>query len=98
MVGAIFVALIAGSAVRRLHDSGRSGWWILLPLPFLATAIWGMQQVRSSFRAGGDPDSLFGLLMANNLVYLAVIGFLVFLLARPGSAGPNRFGADPREG
>ena len=93
--GATFVLLLAASAVRRLHDTGRSGLWMLLPLPFLATGLWGMHQIRSSLRDGGEPEGSFGLLVANNFIYLAVLGFLIFLLARPGNAGPNRFGPDP---
>jgi uncharacterized membrane protein YhaH (DUF805 family) len=30
----------AALAVRRLHDTGRSGWWLLLGLPALAGNIW----------------------------------------------------------
>jgi uncharacterized membrane protein YhaH (DUF805 family) len=95
--GAMFVFLLAASAVRRLHDSGWSGLWTLLPLPFLITGFWGMHQIRSKIHAGGDPGGSFGLMMANNLIYLAVLGFLIFLLARSGTAGPNRYGPDPRE-
>jgi uncharacterized membrane protein YhaH (DUF805 family) len=93
----MFVLLLAASAVRRLHDSGRSGLWMLLPLPFLATALWGMHEIRSNLGEGADPDGSFGLLLANNVVYLAVVGFLIFLLARPGTVGTNRYGPDPRE-
>ena len=96
--GAMFVLLLAASAVRRLHDSGRSGLWMLLPLPFLAVGLWGMHGLRSNIREGGDPGGSFGLLIANNFAYLAALGFLVFLLARSGTAGPNRYGPDPREG
>ena len=35
----------ASLAVRRLHDSGRSGWWLLLALPSLALNMWNMARV-----------------------------------------------------
>ena len=54
--------LIPGIAagVRRLHDTNRSGWWLLIPFIPLVGAI-----------------------------------ILIIWLARPGDAGPNRFGAAP---
>lgn len=54
--------LLPGIAVgvRRLHDTDRSGWWLLV-------------------------------------FFLPVLGLLLLLawFARPGTQGPNRFGADP---
>lgn len=47
-------------SVRRLHDSGLSGWWVLI---------------------AGIP--------VGNLVYL-------WMMFRPGTTGPNKFGSDPR--
>ena len=48
-------------AVRRLHDTDRSGWWVLITV-------------------------------------LPVIGLLIFVIfmARAGTPGENRFGADPK--
>ena len=49
-----------GVGVRRLHDTDRSGWWLLISL-------------------------------------VPLVGFILLIiwLARPGDAGPNRFGPDP---
>ncbi len=67
--------------VRRLHDLDRSGWWILLPIPFSIinmiatfTNIWGSSFI--SFACG----------LVGGLFYL-------YLLLMPGTAGNNRYGA-----
>lgn len=86
---ALVILLIAAALVRRLHDRGTRGWIALLPLPFLATGLWIMPRLMRA----ADPDlGLFAILFANNLVYLASIGLLVFLTTRPGSPGDNRYG------
>ncbi len=38
--------LIPGIAVgvRRMHDSGRSGWWLLLPIGNLVFLVWDSQE------------------------------------------------------
>ncbi len=96
--GALFVAMLAAAVVRRLHDTGRSGLWGLMPVPFLTIGIAAFARMGSSFHSGENSlDANFPLLMANNFAYLAVLGLLIYLLARPGSRGPNRFGPDPRE-
>jgi hypothetical protein len=35
---------------------------------------------------------VFGLMFANNMIYLASLGLLIFLLTRPGQPDENRFG------
>jgi uncharacterized membrane protein YhaH (DUF805 family) len=67
--------------VRRLHDTGRGGWWmLLLYLPYLSgVAAMGNEQL--------------GLLCAGGLVVGAFALFALLLL--PGEAGANRFGNDP---
>ncbi|PXA83441.1 DUF805 domain-containing protein [Nostoc sp. 3335mG] len=76
-------------AVRRLHDTNRSGWWILMPMvPYLIGAI--------CFFAGlygmGGMTIIGSLLMFAGFVCAIVL--LVWYCMR-GTAGPNRFGPDP---
>jgi uncharacterized membrane protein YhaH (DUF805 family) len=60
---AILLALIAPTVavgVRRLHDTGRSGWWLLLPfLPLLGTLVLlvflALPGTRGPNRYGLDP-------------------------------------------
>jgi uncharacterized membrane protein YhaH (DUF805 family) len=92
-IAVVSIALLASAAVRRLHDTDRTGLWVLLPLPFLFGGLWIMSQVFHEFQTAAQPEmGLFALGFVNNLVYLATVGFVAFLLLRSGSTGPNRFG------
>lgn len=82
---------------RRLHDQGLSGWWSLLLLPGLALNLH--QSYRAVFAVINhewlfQPDPFDGWKLLLIPVGLAV----VVLILRPGTRGPNRYGADPREG
>ncbi|MFM5950063.1 MAG: DUF805 domain-containing protein [Novosphingobium sp.] len=91
------ILLLAAAIVRRLHDCDRTGAWGLLPLPFLATGFVMMPRMFDEISSGrGEPDiSQFLLLFFNNLIYLAALGVLIVLCARPGTPGKNRFGPPP---
>jgi uncharacterized membrane protein YhaH (DUF805 family) len=85
--------LVASSAVttRRLHDRGKSIWW-LLAVAVGAGACFGLAQLLAAW---GDANAKFALALMllglGLLVWAHVeIGFL------RGSAGPNRFGEPPR--
>ncbi|WP_241217854.1 DUF805 domain-containing protein [Sphingomonas sp. 2R-10] len=94
IVALLSVLLLAAAVVRRLHDSGRRGWWGLLPLPFLATGLIAMIVVfgRVGF-SPAEPDVVpFVVLFLNNILYLAALALLVVQLCRPSDPGPNRFG------
>lgn len=81
--------------VRRLHDTDRSGWWILAPLvPYvvaLVAAIGGA--------ATGDQNGLAagGIIAGIAMLAALVLGIvlLVFMFLE-GTRGPNRFGSDPK--
>lgn len=67
--------------VRRLHDSGKSGWWMMLVyLPWLATLAAGTNQA---------------LLIASSGALLAGGIAWIVLLLLPGDAEENAFGAPP---
>jgi uncharacterized membrane protein YhaH (DUF805 family) len=89
---AIAVILLAAAVARRLHDRGRSGFWGLMPLPFLASGFLLMPRL---FKAAEPDFSLFGYLFLNNLIYLAALGTLVVLLAGAGEPRDNRYGPFP---
>lgn len=93
VITAMSIALVSASAVRRLHDSNRTGLWVLLPMPFLFGGFWLMRSVSVDFQASIQPNmGTFFLAFINNLIYLVSLGFLAFLLLRSGTAGENRFG------
>jgi uncharacterized membrane protein YhaH (DUF805 family) len=67
---------------RRLHDSGRSGWWmLLLYIPYLGWIAAEHNRPMELVSLGG-----------------VAVGFvaLVILMALPGNPMENRFGPDPR--
>lgn len=72
--------------IRRLHDSNRSGWWMLLILPYFISALLMGAAVSSGSMAGlasGGLVAIVGLICA--------IVLLVFMIL-PGTPGENRFG------
>ncbi|MCA1653516.1 MAG: DUF805 domain-containing protein [Sphingomicrobium sp.] len=82
-----------GVGVRRLHDTGRSGWWVLLPLiPAVIAGILAGPAILSGSLAAAGTAGIFGL-----LAVAAGIAVLVFFVL-PGTAGANRFGPNPYEG
>lgn len=96
MMALVFVAavlLYAAAVVRRLHDTGRSGWWGLLPLPFIAFSMIAMPQVFASGGGGSGPDlRLFFAVFLSNMFYIVALVILVVLVAIRSTDGPNRFG------
>lgn len=79
--------------VRRLHDTNRSGWWILAPLaPYLVMLFAGMMAVSSP-----DMAQVAGLLVLLCLVAVIVLGLTVFVfMLLEGTRGPNNYGPDPK--
>lgn len=81
--------------VRRYHDAGRSGRWV-----WLAVGVFALWLARTVLAATLGPDAreqfdrvawlLDWAVLVANLV-------TVLLVLLPGTAGPNRFGDDPRQ-
>ena len=100
--GLVMVALLAAAVARRLHDTGRSGIWGILPLPFLGFGMFSFYRIFSSFSITGNDEKIdeelasFILLMfANNVIYLILLLILVVFLVLPGQRDDNRFGPPP---
>jgi uncharacterized membrane protein YhaH (DUF805 family) len=90
------IAALAAAVSRRLHDSGRSALWGLMPVPFLLFGLGFFPVMMDSMMAAEEPDfSLFFLLFANNLLYLAGLGTLIILLCLSTARGTNRYGEEP---
>ena len=109
--------------VRRLHDIGKTGWWVLVWIvagigPWLVLAGLVLVAVFGSLAAAGSAPgpveaigdlvtglalvlalvlvlAILGLIFAI-LVSLAIVIWQIVWLARPGEAGANRYGPDPR--
>jgi uncharacterized membrane protein YhaH (DUF805 family) len=82
-VGLIIPALAVG--VRRLHDTNRTGWWLLAPLAPYVLLIVGAATEMTAVSVIG----VIGVLIAG----VAVIVFM-FL---DGTRGDNKYGHDPKE-
>ena len=89
---------------RRLHDTGRAGWWALVPSAIvLVTVVGGLAAtvgIGAALGAVGEADMALlagaGLfVLAALLLSLAAWIWLVAVLARAGMPGPNRFGPEP---
>lgn len=99
-LGSLFTlaTLIPGIAVsvRRLHDINRTGWWILplyvLLIPMMFFFFSASASVGSA-ASGVTP-------MLSVIFALAFLGFAILLLVwacTNGTAGPNKYGPDPKQ-
>lgn len=113
VMGLIQLALLIPTlavGVRRLHDIGRTGWWLILPLcvgivcAIGFVIICGGMVFDMASRSGHvtDLDGIkFAFGMAGTAlllclpVLIAWLVLLVFFLTE-GKRGPNRFGPDPK--
>ena len=103
--GIVTLALIVpyyAVLTRRLHDTGRSAWWMLL----LAPGALAPSVMMGSMGAFGSADpkaieaAVLGALTGASLFALiaGVCNLVLFVLTLlPGTNGPNRFGSDPRD-
>ncbi|MEA3035860.1 MAG: hypothetical protein QOH04_1625 [Sphingomonadales bacterium] len=83
---------VAALAVRRLHDSGRSGWWALLALPGTALSLWQDFQL---LRDG--PAILFiETPLWERLAFATPSLILLVMLLWKDDPEPNRYGPNPR--
>lgn len=96
------VLLVPSIAVqnRRLHDTNRSGWWLLayyvlyiayMVLSFSAVAAVGLDPTAPA-------DSSLGMLGLSMILGVVVFIYTIVLLVfwcLPGTPGPNNYGPDP---
>ena len=89
---AMFIPSLAVS-VRRLHDTNRSGWWILAPLSGYVIMLAGAAMAAAS----PDNPGLGGVLAMIGMVAVIGLGItlLVFMFLE-GTRGPNKYGPDPK--
>ena len=78
--------------VRRLHDTDRSGYWILLPLVPILVGVIAM--------VAGFAGGVSGLLMiVSGVAFLAAFICSILVLiwyCTDGTRGPNQYGDDPK--
>ncbi len=105
VIGAVSSVLFSAAFVRRLHDSGKPGWWLLLVLvPYLASLIISVMNFDTTIAltermvTATDPDQRVALqsqlYQYSLLGWIAYIPVLVFGLWK-SDPGPNRYGEEP---
>ena len=89
--------------VRRVHDTGRSAWWVIIILvmgALSAMALSAFILLEFASDSSGN-DGFYGLLALLIIggIWVLVSGVVVIALlvlcALPGTVGPNRYGPDP---
>lgn len=78
--------------VRRLHDSGRSGWWMLLALPWVPAMIWEFILQPSPWQMPVRLHHPWWVMLPLALCTLA----LGLLLIIDDDVDANRYGPNPR--
>jgi uncharacterized membrane protein YhaH (DUF805 family) len=84
--------------VRRLHDTNRTGWWLLLPLiPDVLMIVMALTTAGAVAAGGGMGAAMGGLAITGLLGLITFVGAVVVFIfdVLPGTNGPNRFGPDP---
>jgi uncharacterized membrane protein YhaH (DUF805 family) len=99
ITGIVGIALLLPNwavSVRRLHDVNHSGWFLLLPAPFVALAaifgtiyVLGRTGLMAPYAASGMAFATFG------LISIAASLILLFWFCHKGTAGLNQYGAAP---
>jgi uncharacterized membrane protein YhaH (DUF805 family) len=94
-IGSLVFALpFLALATRRMHDQGRSGWWLLAAAsPFLAAAAWKFARTGGEFPVNIRFEELP--VAAALIVTLSALAILVLLLWKDDEE-TNRYGPNPR--
>ncbi len=105
VIGQIYllVLLIPSLAVsaRRLHDTGRSAWWLLLYLASILAMGIAFAAILVLLIEPERPNDYEALMI---FAWIAMVSFfialgcslvLLILCVLPGTVGPNRYGPDP---
>ena len=77
--------------VRRLHDTNRSGWWMLLMTPYLLVMIF----TAMALRGGAGGLAALGTAGLIGLVGLVCAVVLLVFMVLPGTPGENCYGLNP---
>jgi len=82
--------------VRRLHDVGWSGWWILFLLPAMGLGVWN--EVQRLLQPLVYPPPRFPLPLSVELLLAGLALAIALLLLREPNPQANRYGPNPRYG
>lgn len=85
-------------SVRRLHDTDRSGWWILLPIvPYCLAFVLGGAAMMGGAASGSAMGMGAGMGIAAIFLLIGAACALLLLVfyCLPGTPGDNRYGPNP---
>lgn len=82
-----------GISVRRLHDTDRSGWWILIGVvPLFLMILLGAAAL-----AGGSAGPVILSAVLLPILTLAAMALLIYWYAQTGTSGDNSYGPPPAQ-
>ena len=96
LLGVVSLALLLpslGASVRRLHDTGRTGKWLLLPIAFYIAVIV------SSILSAMYPELVISLSIVILLLYLAMLASVIILIVwwcQDSDRQENAYGPSPK--
>jgi len=106
-LGLAMIALLAAAFVRRVHDTGNSGWWAVVPivakLCAMALNVSATMTLIDTIAHAADAASLQAAMAQNSemlpygfLTWIGPVVVVVFGLL-PSTPGANRYGGEPDE-
>ena len=96
LVALVFLVPNIAVTVRRLHDTNRSGWWLLgFWIPYFFILYASFSSAMAGAKTGMSPQTpmLLGIVSLIWLVFCLVLLVFMFL---EGTRGPNKYGPDPK--
>ena len=82
---------------RRMHDIGRSGWWVVFPLALLFAQV-SVSKTVARLPYSEASAKLGAVVAASESVVFAVLAYVIYLLACDSDRGGNRYGPSPKYG
>ncbi|MFT4090840.1 MAG: DUF805 domain-containing protein [Asticcacaulis sp.] len=106
LISIVFLIPNLAVSVRRLHDTNRTGWWLVMPTGvFIAGLtlflILNLNRIIDALNSTSPSEAaIFSIVgQAVALIWLPTIiaGLVVFIFTvLEGTKGPNKYGADPK--
>ena len=95
IIGLALLFPIAGLGARRLQDTGKNG--VLIFAYTIPTASLELVSLLGAYGPYGMSGSLIFTFELTGLVWLIAALVFTCFWAQPGTAGPNQYGADPKD-
>lgn len=97
----LYAHLLPGIAVtvRRLHDTGRSGWWLLRFMLFYFLAMVLAFVITISILEAISAGRITGLFLGFGIFFLTGISFqiwILLLMTEDSHPGENKYGPNPK--